>query len=92
LDTFERVQEKWQELMLIQTEIRQKNKRCNRLIIVLGRLLVEFYPRRWVLAYEEQEEEYEEKHDAIEREYENMVDSYYQMEEAYEWVRLMYDN
>jgi hypothetical protein len=78
--------------MLIQTEIRQKNKRCNRLAIVLGRLLLEVYPRRWVFAYEEMEQEYEDEHDLIEREYENMSYSCYQMEEAYEWVRLVYDN
>lgn len=92
LDTFIHVQEKWQELMLIHIAIREKNKRCNRFAIVLGRLLVKDYPRRWVLIYEDQEHEYEDKHELIEIAYERMADSYYEMEEAYAWVRLMYDN
>jgi hypothetical protein len=90
LDTFRFVQDKWKALILIQNELREKNRRCNQFVIVLGRLLVNPYPKRWIESYEAQEDEYEEEHYLIERSYDRMEQSCYQMENTYEGLRLMF--
>jgi hypothetical protein len=94
LDTFPRIRERWSEQIHINLLVRKNTKKRNRAMILLGYELVgkENYSRRWIREYEDEEMELEDSHSGMEYAFDVLDVEYQNLENAYDGVRMLYDN
>ena len=94
LRTFPRLEKRWDQRLRNHAEICVKTSIRNRLNVELCYMLIgkENYCTRWLKNYEEDEEELEDGHIDMLYRYNQMYEEYYDRENAYELVRMLYDN